>query len=135
MANWLTNLRKKPKHMRDNVAFAVSGGFTALVFAVWFFGGVGSSTLAGASDSPHFFQTLFGQFGKQVASIKESIPKPKEAPEVATTTAKSFPESAPAATDSVWSSASGTISSSSAPRQIMIVTTSSTPATTSTSGE
>ena len=79
MSNWLNTLRKKPKHIRDNIAFAMSGGVTAFILvSVWFFGGIGPHTLAGSADgSPHFFKTFFGEFGKQVATIKESLPEKK----------------------------------------------------------
>jgi hypothetical protein len=131
MANWLTTLRKKPKHVRDNIAFAVSGGFSIFVCAVWFFGGVGSTHLAGAVDGgPHFFQTFLGEFGKQVAAVKETMPKTSPA----SSTAKSFPEAGPAAAaSSSWAMASTTAAPQQ--QQIMIVTTSSTPATTSTTGQ
>lgn len=135
MSNWLNSLRKKPKHVRDNIAFAMSGGMTVGILAtVWFFGGIGSHTMAESGDSsPHFFRTFFGEFGKQVASIKETLPDKKEAP---APTAESFPESGPgAATGSSWAIASGTATVTPEPRQVMIVTTSSTPATTSTSQE
>jgi hypothetical protein len=127
MANWLTNLRKKPKHVRDNIAFVVSGTFSLVVCALWFLGGMGSGHLAGSVDGgPHFFQTFLGEFGKQVAAVKETMPK--AAP--ATSTAKSFPESGPAAAaTSSWAMATGTTSTP-PPQQIMIVTTSSTPTST-----
>lgn len=130
MANWLTKLRKKPKHVRDNIAFGVSGGFFLFVCSVWFLGGVDANHLAGSVDGgPHFFKTFLGEFGKQVAAVKDTMPKSSPA----SSTAPSFPEAGPAAASSSnWALATSSTSTAPQKPQIMIVTTSSTSATTST---
>jgi hypothetical protein len=137
MSNWLTSLRKKPKHVRDNIAFAMSGGVTVCVLAtVWLLGGIGPHTIAKTEEAgPGIFKTFFGEFGKQVATIKETLPDKKEPP---APIAESFPEAGPGAVTSTatngWETASTSVSTV-PPQRIMIVTTSSTPATTSTSQE
>ena len=117
MAKWLNTLRKKPRHVRDNIAFGVSLGFAAVVCVVWF---VGGNTGVVASDSgPHFFKTFSDAFSKQLATVKQSVPKK---PDVATSSTKEQMQvSAPAPVTSTTTNGSG---GESTPRQVMIVTTS-----------
>lgn len=114
MGQWLTDLRKKPKHVRDNIAFGVSAGVTALLALVWF---VGGSWTLGVPGNHAFFQTFLGQFKEQVAAIGEATP-------VATSTT---PSVAPASSTPVESASivlattSSTSSASTTPREVRIL--------------
>ena len=77
MARWLSNLRKKPKHVRDNIAFGSSLGLTVVIALVWFING-GSTHLANNNSTKNgsdFFKTFKEGLGKQMAAAQDSIPK------------------------------------------------------------
>lgn len=117
MAKWLNTLRKKPRHVRDNIAFGVSFGFALVVCIAWFVGG-NSGVVASGTDA-HFFKTFSDVFAKQLAAVKQSLP---EKPTVASSTTKEQMQvSAPAPV--TYGTSTTASSSESAPRQIMIVTT------------
>jgi len=90
MTSWLSNLRKKPKHVRNNIAFGSSFGLTLAIALVWFMSG-GSTTYLANNDttknSPEFFKTLKDGFNKQMASARDALPKTSTS--TATTTDRS----------------------------------------------
>lgn len=104
MSRWLTDLRKKPKYVRDNIAFGSAVGVTALVALLAFFGG---QVDLKESEGPGFFSTFIGQFKTEVAAVKEALP---EKP-AATSTLDFSPLKA---TDQATSSASSIASTSAA---------------------
>ena len=104
MSRWLTDLRKKPKYVRDNIAFGSAVGVTALVALLAFFGG---QVDLKESEGPGFFSTFIGQFKTEVAAVKEALP---EKP-AATSTLDFSPLKA---TDQATSSASSTARTSAA---------------------
>lgn len=116
MSRWLTDLRKKPKYVRDNIAFGTAVGFTAIVALLAV---VGGQVDLKENEGPGFFSTFIGQFKTEVAAVKEALP---EKP-AATSTLDFSPLKA---TDQATSSASSTASTS--------VTTGSSTASSSPSG-
>ncbi len=126
MAGYFNKLRKKPKHVRDNIAFSIAGGFTLVTALAWFFIGFGAPAeefnLA-EEESPAAFSTLLDQIQEQVASAREGIAESKEA------------TSTPPVNNGEWGYALQNASSSrnQLPREasIMIVSSSSASATTS----
>lgn len=121
MAGLFKKLRKKPKHVRDNIAFSIAGGFTFVVALSWFFlgfHGLPQGADVASEESNGAFSTLFGQIQEQVAAAKESI---EEAKKVATTTPVVTGEWGLASTTRVEKEAA-----------IMIVTSSSTGSASST---
>lgn len=79
--DYLTKLRQKPKHVRDNIAFAIASGVTSmvalfLVFAVH--GPKVTGELAGQEEQPQLFETLINQAKEQVAATKASMQSQKE---------------------------------------------------------
>ncbi|MEN9920696.1 MAG: hypothetical protein RL538_589 [Candidatus Parcubacteria bacterium] len=78
MANHLHELRKKPKHVRDNVAFGIAGGMTFMIAIAWFtmWGAEmpNSPQEVAAEDSSTAFSTFFSQIKEQAAMVKDSFP-------------------------------------------------------------
>ena len=72
MSRWLTDLRKKPKHVRDNIAFGTAVGVTGVVALAVFLGG---QVDLKESEGPGFFSTFIGQFKTEVAAVKEALPE------------------------------------------------------------
>lgn len=75
MFGYFNKLRKKPKHVRDNIAFSMAGGFTLILAVVWFMTGFNPSTnqeISSGEDSAPF-ATLLGQIQEQMASAKDSV--------------------------------------------------------------
>lgn len=77
MFGYFNKLRKKPKHVRDNIAFSVAGGFTLTLAIAWFLVGFNPSAnqnvSSGEGSTP--FSTLFSQIQEQIASVKDSVPE------------------------------------------------------------
>ena len=126
--DYLTKLRQKPKHVRDNIAFGIASGFTAIIALFLVFAVHGPKVIEGVAtedDSPHFFQTLTGQIKDQVAATRSSFEAQKpQKPEVSapsTPAANGNGEPAPAV---LTSTASGTATTT-MPRTVLIATTSS----------
>jgi hypothetical protein len=73
--SFVNKLRKKPKHVRDNIAFGTSVGLTLVIAVVWFWHG-GSTHLAdsAATTDSGFFDTFKSGLKKQMASAKEAFP-------------------------------------------------------------
>jgi hypothetical protein len=81
MAGYFNKLRKKPRHVRDNIAFSIAGGFTLTVALAWFFigfTGFGGSTEITAEEKPKAFSTLIDQIQDQVASAREGVSEAKK---------------------------------------------------------
>ena len=72
MSRWLTDLRKKPKHVRDNIAFGTAVGVTGVVALAVFLGG---QVDLKESEGPGFFSTFIGQFKTEIATVKEALPE------------------------------------------------------------
>lgn len=76
MFGYFNKLRKKPKHVRDNIAFSIAGGFTLVLAIAWFLVGFNPSTnediSSGEGSAP--FATLLSQIQEQMASAKDSVP-------------------------------------------------------------
>lgn len=73
--SYLTELRKKPKHVRDNIAFVVAGVATLPVMAYLVFAVHGprvTENLAETNTDPKFFETFTNQIKEQVASVREA---------------------------------------------------------------
>jgi hypothetical protein len=81
--NYLTKLRKKSKHVRDNIAFVAAGVVTLPVMAYLVFAVHGPKVTGGIAESEtpktKFFETFTSQFKEQVAAVKEStsVPAPE----------------------------------------------------------
>jgi hypothetical protein len=76
MRKFFQYIRKKPKAVRDNYAFAIAGSFTFVVMIIWFvaqpdegmFSGGGGDLAAEVKNSP--FSTFFKESKEQMASLK-----------------------------------------------------------------
>ncbi len=123
--DYLTKLRQKPKHVRDNIAFGIASGCTAVVAAFLVFAVHGPTVIndvAQEENSPQFFQTLTSQVKEQVAATRSSLEAQK--PE------KKEPQATPAANGSGAPAPAVLIASSSievastSERTVLIATTS-----------
>lgn len=73
----LARLRQKPKHVKENIALGIAGGFTAIVAIVWLVT-VPKSFIAGdevKKEGPHAFSTLIDQMKEQLAGVKNALPE------------------------------------------------------------
>lgn len=73
--SYLGDLRKKPKHVRDNIAFVAAGVATVPVVAYLVFAVHGPKiTNIAESDpnQPKFFETFTTQIKDQVATVREA---------------------------------------------------------------
>ncbi|MBP6924039.1 MAG: hypothetical protein KBC62_00160 [Candidatus Pacebacteria bacterium] len=127
MAGSFNKLRKKPKHVRDNVAFGVASGFTFMVAIAWFlvgFGGESKSPEITTEETNGAFSTLLKQIQEQVATVKEGVKEDTKASSTMSSVTGEWGLSAQNASSS----------NSVAPKEaaIMIITSSSTTGTTST---
>ena len=76
MAGSFKNLRKKPKHVRDNVAFSLAGGFTFMLAVAWFFigfDGLATSPEVSSEGTNGAFSTFIDQIQEQVATAREGV--------------------------------------------------------------
>lgn len=76
MAGYFNKLRKKPKHVRDNVAFSIAGGFTLMIALAWFFvgfDGLGGTPEVVTEEKPEAFSTLINQIQEQVATARVGV--------------------------------------------------------------
>jgi hypothetical protein len=131
MAGYFSKMRKKPKHVRDNIAFSMAGGITFVLALTWFLVGFespvsNSETITTSEEQPAAFSTLLNQIQEQAASVRESV-SPVE--EIATS---SIPVG-----DGAWGIAAQYTNSSTSkplPREanIMIISASSSPEASST---
>ncbi len=126
--DYLTKLRQKPKHVRDNIAFGIASGITSIVALFLIFAVHGPKVVGEVSSSdnqPQLFQTLIDQAKEQVAATKASMKSQKEQ---ANSTTTSY-TSTPAANGNGAPAPAILVSSSSATTSLRTVTV----ATTSTS--
>jgi hypothetical protein len=74
--SYLTELRKKPKHVRDNIAFVLAGVATLPVMAYLVFAVHGPKVTSGITETDQtdtkIFETFTNQIKEQVASVRES---------------------------------------------------------------
>ncbi len=74
--NYLSKLRKKPKHVRDNIAFVAAGVATLPVMAYLVFAvhgpRVSNSIVENEATDTKFFETFTNQVKEQVASVREA---------------------------------------------------------------
>ena len=130
--------RKKPKHVRDNIAFAIAGSVSAAICLVWLvvMPGQLAKKATSVNDDHKVFSTFFNQFKDQVANVKKSLPEvpATDTPAVvsATTSVKSSLTEL-TASSSDWSLSSSTIKSKSIQKEvpIMIIHSGSSSASTS----
>jgi hypothetical protein len=124
--DYLTKLRQKPKHVRDNIAFGVAGGITSIValfLIVAVHGPKVVGEVSGGDNQPQLFETLIDQAKEQVAATKASMKSQTKQANSTTTNYTSTPAAngngAPAPAILVSSS-----SASTSPRIVTIATTS-----------
>ncbi len=124
--DYLSKLRQKPKHVRDNIAFGIASGITSIVALFLIFAVHGPKVVgdvAGGENKPQLFETLIDQAKEQVAATKASIKSQKEQSSSTTASYTSTPAAngngAPAPAILVSSS-----SASNSPRTVTIATTS-----------
>ncbi len=74
--SYITKLRQKPKHVRDNIAFVAAGLSVVPVAAFLLLGVHGPNLTNGIADSDEngtkFFETFTSQIREQVASVREA---------------------------------------------------------------
>ncbi len=73
--SYISKLRKRPKHVRDNIAFVAAGVATLPVIAYLVFAvhGPKMTNLAESeAETPKFFETLTNQIKEQVATVREA---------------------------------------------------------------
>ena len=116
MSQWLREVRKKPKHVRDNIAFGISGGFTALLALGWFL--VSGAPSSDNSKDEAFFKTFLGQFKEQFATVNEALPKATTTSPMVLPGSTSSMIIAPASTSTAPSSGNAT---STQPRTVIIL--------------
>ncbi len=125
--DYLTKLRRKPKHVRDNIAFGIAGSFTAVVALFLVFAVHGPKVVdevADGDNSPRFFETLVDQAKEQLAASQSSFEAVEEEGGVTITTstpaAGSTGTPAPAIT-----ATSSVLTASTSASSVLIATTSS----------
>lgn len=76
MAGIFNKLRKKPKHVRENIAFGIATGFTLTLAVAWFlvgFGGNPTTPEVVEGEGNGAFTTLLDQIQEQVATAREGV--------------------------------------------------------------
>lgn len=156
----LINIRQKPKPVRDNIALAIAGVFTAVVCTVWIFNAPSKYSASinnsqSEEDKSPGFADIFSNIGQQFATVKESVVD--SAPEIrekeslvendsdvlpagvaVATTSGSGVSSTTTASSTVLTgqeTASSTASTTTAARPIRIVAVKSTTTATTTTGQ
>lgn len=77
MIKFIRELQRKPRHVKNNFAFAFASVFTGVVAMVWFYGVVNqnttlsSETIMNEQTAP--FSNLFKQSKEQLANISNSL--------------------------------------------------------------
>ncbi len=74
--NYITKLRSKPKHVRDNIAFVAAGVATLPVVAYLVFAVHGPNVTGGIAETEtdmKFFETFTNQVKEQVAGVRNAI--------------------------------------------------------------
>jgi hypothetical protein len=125
--DYLTKLRQKPKHIRDNIAFGAASGFTALIAVFLIFAVHGPKvvdSVAREDDSPQFFETLVNQAKEQMASVRSAASSTEaENTKIQPTTPAANGSGAPA--PALLQASSSIEVASSSMRTVLIATTSS----------
>lgn len=126
--DYLTKLRQKPKHVRDNIAFGIASGFTAiialfLVFAVH--GPKVVNEVAEENNSPRFFETLTSQVKEQMAASRSSLESQKKEREEASVTVPPASNGSGTPAPAVLV-ASSSVEAGTTTRSVLIATTSAT---------
>lgn len=116
---WLIEARKKPKHVRDNIAMVGASSVTAAIFVVWLFTAPGQleKEQQKTAEQPQAFSTFFGQIKEQVASVRGSLP------EVPATTSESA-QGAPVVLDASsthWALSSSTVEEKRIEKEVPII--------------
>lgn len=125
--DYLTKLRQKPKHVRDNIAFGVASGVTALIAVFMVFAVHGPeviNTVATEENSPQFFKTLTSQVKEQVAASRSSLESQKKEQEESSVTVPPASSGSGTPAPAILSSTSSVEASSTYPRSVLIATTS-----------
>ena len=126
--DYLTKLRQKPKHVRDNIAFGVASGFTAVIAAFLVFvvhGPTVVQEVANEDNSPRFFETLVNQAKEQVAASRSARDANKtEENRIVPTTPAAHGSGTPA--PAVLNATNSVTVSSTTTRTVLIATTSAT---------
>jgi hypothetical protein len=77
MFRFFQYIRRQPKTVRDNYAFGIAAGFTAIVFGFWILSSptnnLGGAQIAEEEGGSSPFSTLINQTKEQFASVKKSI--------------------------------------------------------------
>ena len=128
--------RRKPKHVRDNIAFGIAGSITAAICLVWLVvmpGQLAKKTTS-VNDDHKVFSTFFNQLKDQVAGVKESMPDVQATTTAATVTASEESTITElTATSSDWSLSSSTIKNKSIQKEVPIIIINSGSSSASTS--
>lgn len=138
---FLIQLRQQPKHIRDNVALIIAGSFTALVGVVWAYqipNSFKNIEIDQEASPTGAFSSIFDEIQKETDELKALIPEEVGEEAVPTTTDKLFAvESLPNPATTTSSDIDVTPTESPIPREVRIVTTSSsgTPTTSSEKAE
>jgi hypothetical protein len=130
IGNLFSKIRRKPKHVKDNIAFASASVVTVAVFLVWVLNVPNELINETKSESEKVqpFTTLFNQIKEQVASVGDSLEE--EVPDVASTTANQ--ERLPAQSVIASSTVTATGSTAFVPREVQITTTTNASSTATT---
>ncbi len=92
----IRNIRRKPKHVRDNIALMLALVITSGVFSVWLYNAPARFTSiddkqaqTGTTEEKAGFADLFSNIGKQFASIREVVVTSVASTTMGTTTTNS----------------------------------------------
>lgn len=80
----IVKLRRQPKPVRDNIAMALAGVFTAFIFTIWAYHlpvRMSAMDQNVKADTTESFSHIFDKMSEQVAAVKEALPE-KPASEV-----------------------------------------------------
>jgi nicotinamide mononucleotide (NMN) deamidase PncC len=133
LRKWLVDARKKPKYVRDNIAFVIAGSFTTVLLMAWLVfmpGKIIQEVAEKPAVNNGAFTTFIDQLKEQMAGVSEAVPE-----ETATSSQPQSPIAVLSASSTDWNLSSTTIKAEAVPREVPIVVVpraSSTPAATST---
>ena len=126
--DYLTKLRQKPKHVRDNIAFGVASGFTALIALFLVFAVHGPKVVENVAseedNSPRFFETITSQVKEQVAASRSSIESQSNDPEPTSGTPPPAANGSGAPAPAILTASSSVLVVSTTTRTVLIATTS-----------
>ena len=136
MKNLIIKIRKKPKEVKNKIAFTVASVFTFIVFSFWAYNlpiknnaGTISQNPDVATKEEGVFSGFFDGLSDQIATVKESVKELESEAEL------NLPSSTPTEilndTVKTYRSSSTVTSSTSSAREVRIVTIKSTTSTSS----